>query len=65
MGNYTSFAGWTTTATVFTDTRLRHAVINTVVLTASVVVISSLLGLALARAARPEVPRPRASPGPC
>jgi sorbitol/mannitol transport system permease protein len=48
MGNYTSFAWLDNYATVFTDTRLRHAVINTVVLTASVVVISSLLGLALA-----------------
>ncbi len=48
MGNYTSFAGLGNYATVFTDTRLRHAVVNTVVLTASVVVISSLIGLALA-----------------
>jgi sorbitol/mannitol transport system permease protein len=48
MGNYTSFAWLDNYATVFTDTRLRHAVINTVVLTASVVVLSSLLGLALA-----------------
>jgi sorbitol/mannitol transport system permease protein len=48
MGNYSSFAGLGNYATVFTDTRLRNAVINTVVLTVSVVVISSLLGLALA-----------------
>jgi len=48
MGNYSSFAWFDNYATVFTDTRLRHAVINTVVLTASVVVISSLLGLVLA-----------------
>jgi sorbitol/mannitol transport system permease protein len=48
FGRYSSFAGLGNYATVFTDTRLRHAVINTVVLTASVVVISSLLGLALA-----------------
>lgn len=48
FGNFTSFAGLSNYATVFTDTRLRHAVVNTVVLTASVVVISSLLGLALA-----------------
>src|ERR1700710_216698 len=48
FGKYTSFAGLGNYATVFTDTRLRHAVINTVILTASVVVISSLIGLALA-----------------
>jgi sorbitol/mannitol transport system permease protein len=48
MGNYTSFAGLDNYATVFTDTRLRNAVVNTIVLTVSVVVISSLLGLALA-----------------
>ena len=48
MGNYTSFAWFDNYVTVFTDTRLRHAVTNTVVLTASVVVLSSLLGLALA-----------------
>jgi sorbitol/mannitol transport system permease protein len=48
MGNYTSFAGLSNYTTVFTDARLRNAVINTVVLTASVVVISSLIGLALA-----------------
>jgi sorbitol/mannitol transport system permease protein len=48
MGNYTSFAGLDNYATVFTDTRLRNAVINTVVLTASVVILSSLLGLGLA-----------------
>ena len=33
---------------MFTDARLRNAVVNTIVLTASVVVISSLLGLVLA-----------------
>ena len=48
MGNYTSFAGLSNYGTVFTDARLRNAVINTIVLTASVVVISSLLGLVLA-----------------
>jgi sorbitol/mannitol transport system permease protein len=48
MGNYTSFAGLDNYATVFTDTRLRNAVVNTIVLTVSVVVISSLIGLALA-----------------
>ena len=48
LGNYTSFAGFDNFVTVFTDSRLRAAVINTVVLTASVVVISLLLGLGLA-----------------
>jgi sorbitol/mannitol transport system permease protein len=48
FGNYTSFAWLSNYGTVFTDARLRHAVINTIVLTASVVIISSLLGLALA-----------------
>jgi sorbitol/mannitol transport system permease protein len=48
FGKFSSFAGLSNYGTVFTDTRLRNAVINTVVLTASVVIISSLLGLALA-----------------
>ncbi|CAN5585354.1 sugar ABC transporter permease [soil metagenome] len=48
FGKYSSFAFLDTYGTVFTDTRLRHAVINTIVLTASVVVISSILGLVLA-----------------
>ena len=48
LGDYTSFAGFGNYATVFTDTRLRNAVLNTIVLTASVVVISLLIGLALA-----------------
>jgi len=48
LGNYESFAGLGNYATVFTDTRLRTAVLNTVVLTASVVVVSLLIGLALA-----------------
>jgi sorbitol/mannitol transport system permease protein len=48
LGTYTSFAGFDNFATVFTDGRLRAAVINTVVLTASVVIISVLLGLVLA-----------------
>jgi sorbitol/mannitol transport system permease protein len=48
FGKYSSFAGLSNYATVFTDTRLRHAVINTIVLTASVVIISALIGLALA-----------------
>jgi len=48
LGKYESFAGLGNYSTVFTDERLRTAVINTVVLTASVVVISSLIGLGLA-----------------
>jgi sorbitol/mannitol transport system permease protein len=48
LGNYNSFAGFSNYATVFTDNRLRHAVLNTVVLTASVVIISVILGLVLA-----------------
>jgi len=48
LGRYSSFAGLGNFATVFTDSRLRAAVINTVLLTASVVIISVLLGLALA-----------------
>jgi sorbitol/mannitol transport system permease protein len=48
FGKYESFAGLSNYGTVFTDARLRDAVLNTVVLTASVVVISSLIGLALA-----------------
>ncbi|HYO38760.1 MAG TPA: sugar ABC transporter permease [Nocardioidaceae bacterium] len=48
FGRFESFAGLGNYATVFTDVRLRNAVVNTVVLTASVVVISSLIGLALA-----------------
>jgi sorbitol/mannitol transport system permease protein len=43
-----SFAGLSNYGTVFTDARLRAAVLNTLVLTASVVVISVLVGLALA-----------------
>ena len=42
------FAGLANYGTVFTDARLRAAVVNTVVLTASVVVLSVLIGLALA-----------------
>jgi sorbitol/mannitol transport system permease protein len=48
LGQYQSFAGLSNFATVFTDSRLRAAVLNTIVLTASVVVISSLLGLGIA-----------------
>ena len=43
-----SFAGLSNYAFVFTDDRLRVAVLNTVVLTASVVVVSVLIGLGLA-----------------
>jgi sorbitol/mannitol transport system permease protein len=48
LGHYSDFAGLSNYATVFTDDRLRAAVINTVVLTASVVLVSVLLGLGLA-----------------
>ena len=48
LGSYESFAGLQNYLTVFTDARLRTAVTNTVVLTASVVVISVVLGLACA-----------------
>ncbi len=48
LGNYDSFAGIDNYATVFTDSRLRTAVFNTITLTASVVVFSLLLGLVLA-----------------
>src|SRR3954454_2315447 len=48
FGQYESFAGLDNYVTVFTDTRLRNAVVNTIVLTTSVVVISLLIGLALA-----------------
>jgi sorbitol/mannitol transport system permease protein len=48
FGKFTSFAGLGNYGTVFTDSRLRDAVVNTVVLTASVVVISLLIGLGLA-----------------
>ncbi|MET7381500.1 sugar ABC transporter permease [Streptomyces sp. NPDC005526] len=42
------FTGLSNYAFVFTDERLRNAVLNTVVLTASVVVLSMVLGLGLA-----------------
>jgi len=42
------FTGLSNYATVFTDNRLRNAVQNTIVLTASVVLVSLLVGLALA-----------------
>jgi len=48
LGNYDSFAGISNYLTVFTDARLRTAVFNTVLLTASVVLISLLMGLGLA-----------------
>ncbi len=48
LGVYESFAGLSNFATVFTDPRLRNAVLNTVLLTASVVVISLLVGLGIA-----------------
>lgn len=43
-----SFAGLSNYAFVFTDERLRVAVLNTIVLTASVVLVSVLIGLGLA-----------------
>jgi sorbitol/mannitol transport system permease protein len=43
-----SFAGLSNYLTVFTDARLRAAVVNTIVLTVSVVLLSALLGLILA-----------------
>jgi sorbitol/mannitol transport system permease protein len=48
LGNYNSFVGLQNYGTVFTDTRLRAAVVNTVVLTSSTVIISLLIGLGLA-----------------
>ncbi|MBY9074638.1 sugar ABC transporter permease [Nocardioides sp. WL0053] len=48
LGYYESFAGLDNYVTVFTDARLRTAVVNTITLTVSVVVFSLLLGLALA-----------------
>src|SRR5690349_11779971 len=48
LGNYESFAGLKNYRTVVTDDRMRNAVLNTVVLTASVVLISVVLGLGLA-----------------
>jgi sorbitol/mannitol transport system permease protein len=48
LGYYESFAGLENYATVFTDARLRTAVINTITLTTSVVLFSLLLGLLLA-----------------
>jgi sorbitol/mannitol transport system permease protein len=46
--NERSFAFLSNYGTVFTDSRLRAAVVNTVVLTASTVVVSVLIGLGLA-----------------
>jgi sorbitol/mannitol transport system permease protein len=48
LGEYKAFAWLHNYATVFTDDRMRNAVLNTVVLTASVVLISVVLGLGLA-----------------
>ena len=48
LGNYENFAGLKNYGTVFTDARLRNAVLNTIVLTASVVLVSLALGLMLA-----------------
>jgi sorbitol/mannitol transport system permease protein len=48
LGEYQSFAGLENFKTVFTDPRLRDAVVNTIVLTSAVVIISAILGLGLA-----------------
>jgi sorbitol/mannitol transport system permease protein len=48
LGNYDKFAGLKNYGTVFTDDRLRSAVINTIMLTAAVVIVSVLIGLGLA-----------------
>jgi sorbitol/mannitol transport system permease protein len=48
LGNYNDFAGLENYKTVFTDSRLRSAVVNTVTLTVGVVAISLLIGLGLA-----------------
>ena len=48
FGQYESFAGVDNFISVFTDARLRTAVLNTIILTTSVVVLSLLLGLLLA-----------------
>ncbi|MBT0770563.1 sugar ABC transporter permease [Kineosporia sp. J2-2] len=48
LGNYNEFVGLDNYATVFTDNRLRSAVLNTVTLTVGTVLISLLLGLGLA-----------------
>lgn len=48
LGNYDSFAGLENYATVFTDDRLRTAVLNTITLTVGVVLFSVLIGLGLA-----------------
>ena len=43
-----SFAGLSNYLVVFTDNRLRAAVLNTIILTVSVVLLSALIGLILA-----------------
>ena len=48
LGHYTDFAGIQNYKVVFTDERMRAAVLNTVILTASVVLVSVVLGLGLA-----------------
>ena len=48
LGKYEKFVGLHNYATVFTDDRMRSAVLNTIVLTASVVLVSVALGLGLA-----------------
>ena len=48
LGQYQSFADLSNYYTVFEDARLRQSVVNTIFLTASVVIVSVLLGLMLA-----------------
>jgi sorbitol/mannitol transport system permease protein len=48
LGNYTEVVGLKNYKTVFTDSRLRAAVLNTIILTVSIVVVSLLIGLLLA-----------------
>ena len=65
MGNYSSFAGLDNYGIVFTDARLRNAVVNTIVLTVSVVLIS-LAARAGARACCSTASSPAAaSPARC
>ena len=53
------FAGFANFRRVFTDVNMRQSVVTTIVLTATVVLVSLVLGHADRAAAGPEVPRPR------
>ena len=56
-------SGWATTTHVLTDeTGCASPLVNTVVMTASAVIFSMVLGVGLRDAAGPEVPRPRRRP---